>query len=190
MKKVTTLILLLSFVMTVRAQEDIYKTIATETCECVAKRGIDTSKRSEVEVALGLCMLESIQTHELDIELSDEAAMTAFGEKVGLQMAPICPTLFSVFMEDGEDEVEILELVGKIKSIETDEFLFVILKDESGKEHKLLWFRYFPGSDDFKAEPKKLIGKNVTIVYENQECYFPKTKTYRDSKEIRELKLN
>jgi hypothetical protein len=191
MKKITAIALFLSFTVTVNAQEDIYKTIAQETCDCVSKRGIDTSKRNEVEIALGLCMLESIQAHDVDVQLTDEAAMTAFGEKVGLQMAPICPLLFSAFMGDAEEEgVEVLELAGKVKSIEMDEFLFIILKDDSGKEHKLLWFRYFPGSDDFKSDPKKLVGKSITVVYENQECYFPKTKTYRDSKEIRDLKLN
>jgi hypothetical protein len=191
MKK--SLLLCLLFVSTmVLAQEDIYKTIATETCDCVSKRGIDSSKRNEVEVALGLCMLESIQAHDVDVQLTDEAAMTAFGEKVGLQMAPICPLLFTAFMGDEteEEQVAVLEVAGKVKSIEMDEFLFLIVKDDSGKEHRLLWFRYFPGSDDFKGDPKKLVGKNVTVLYENQECYFPKAKTYRDSKEIRELKLN
>jgi hypothetical protein len=190
MKKSIGLALLFCMATVAYAQDDIYKTIATETCDCVSKRGIDTSKRNEVEIALGLCMLESIQSHDVDVQLTDEAAMTAFGEKVGLQMAPICPLLFSAFMADPQEEEEVLTLAGKIKSIEMDEFLFVILKDDSGKEHKMLWFRYFSGSDDFKNDPKKLVGKNVTVVYENQECYFPKAKTYRDSKEIRELKLN
>jgi hypothetical protein len=179
------------FVLTIaQAQDDVYKTIATETCECVSKRNIDTSKRSEVEMALGLCMLEGIQTHDLGIDITDDAAMSKFGEKVGLQMAPICPSLFTVFMEDPQEEKEVLELTGKIKSVETNEFLFVILKEDSGKEHALLWFRYFPGSDEFKDDPKKLVGKKITIVYQDIECYFPKQKAYNHAREIVELKIH
>ncbi len=179
------------FVITIaKAQEDVYKTIAAETCECVSKRSIDTSKRSEVEMALGLCMLESIQAHDVGIEITDDAAMSKFGERVGLQMAPICPDLFRVFMENSStEEVVALELVGKVKSIESGEFLYLIFKEDSGKEHKLLWLRYFPGSDDFKTDPKKLIGKKMTVAYQDIECYFPKLKAYYNAKEIVEMKL-
>jgi hypothetical protein len=174
-----------------QAQDDIYKTIAKETCDCIAKRNIDAAKRAEVEMALGLCMLESINAHKIDIEVSDETAMAKFGEQVGMQMAPICPTVFNAFIESEEEtQPEIFELSGTVKSIESGEFLYVIFKEVSGKEHKLLWFRYFPGSDDFKDNPKGLIGKKATVYYHDIECYFPKMKAYYNTKEIVELKLN
>ena len=173
------------------AQDDLYKTIATETCECISKKKVDNTNRSEVEMALGLCMMESFQAHSVDIDVSDEQAMTKFGEKVGMQMAPICPTVFASFIGDEEqEEVSAIELSGTVKSIESGEFLFLVFKENSGKEHKLLWLRYFPGSDDFKSEPKKLIGKKVTVAYQEMECFFPKLKAYYNTKEIVSLKLD
>lgn len=190
MKKLAA-ISLFFVVITSQAQDDIYKTIAKETCDCIAKRNIDAAKRAEVEMALGLCMLESINAHEIDIEVSDEAAMTKFGEQVGMQMAPICPTVFKAFIESEEEvQPQAVELTGTVKSIESGEFLYIIFKEDSGKEHKLLWFRYFPGSDDFKDNPKGLIGKKATVFYHDIECYFPKMKAYYNTKEIVELKLN
>lgn len=189
MKKFTFTFLFIALAVSVMAQEDLYKTVAKETCECVTKRNIDVNKRSEVEMALGLCMLESIQTHKIDIQITDENAMGKFGEQVGLQMAPLCPELFKAFMADEAEEVETIELTGKIRSIESGEFLYVILKEDSGKEHKLLWLRYFSGSDDFKNDPKKLIGKNVTVTYQNLECYIPKSKEYYNNKEILDMKF-
>lgn len=190
MKPILTLFLVcISFVLT--AQEDIYKIIATETCECITKKNVDVKNRSEVEMALGLCMMESFQAHEVDIDVSDEQAMTKFGEKVGMKMAPICPTVFASFIGDEEpEEPSAIELSGTVKSIETGEFLFLVFKESSGKEHKLLWLRYFPGSDDFKDEPKKLVGKKMTITYQEMECFFPKLKAYYNAKEILSLKLD
>jgi hypothetical protein len=197
MKKLIILNLFLFVAMSVSAQDDIHKKIAAETCDCVTKKNIDTSKRSEVEMALGLCMLQSIQANQVDIEVSDEMAMSRFGEKVGLQMAPICPDLFKVFMtedafeeEEEPQEVQTIQLTGKVKAIESGDLVYIVLKEDSGKEHKLLWLRYFSGSDDFKDDPKKLIGKKITISYQEIECYFPKLKGYYNAKEIVELTLN
>lgn len=189
MKNSFLILLFLSTTVLVNAQDEIYKTVAKETCECFDKRKAEVKNQQEAEMALGICMITSAQTNKVDVDLTDEEVMRIFGEKVGIQMAFICPTAFDLLM-NSDEEVPPVGLTGKIKSVEVDEFLSVILKEESGKEHKLLWVRYFPGSDDFKDNPKKLIGKNVTVEYETTECYFPKMKAYYSSKEIRDLKVN
>jgi hypothetical protein len=193
MKKGILLLVLVSAMLTTFGQTaEVYKTMAAETCACIEKRGLDYSKKNDVEMALGLCLLESIQKNKIDVNISDGEAMGELGEKVGLQMAPICPKVFESFIaaageDEGEDEV--IEITGKVKSIEEKEFLYVNFKEDSGKEHKLLWLRYFNGSDDFVEDPKKLVGKKATITYRNFECYQPKAKIYYNNKEIIDLKL-
>ena len=71
------------YVNSAQSQDDVYKIIAKETCECVTKRNIDLSKRKEVEMALGLCMIESAQRNNLDLEMTDGEAMEKLGEKSG-----------------------------------------------------------------------------------------------------------
>lgn len=167
--------------------DEVYKTIAKETCECIGKKNYDYAKadRAEVEMTLGLCMLESAQKNKLPIEISDTESMTALGEKVGLLMVGVCPDLFKVFIEKAqpeveEDETEFFTTTGTVKSIEEKDFIFINLKDESGKDYKFIWLYYFQGSDDFKTDPKKLIGKKVEITYILLEALEPKSKVYYD----------
>jgi len=161
------------------AQED-YKVIAKETCECIQKKDLSAATKKSIEVALGLCMFEVIQAHNIEVDMSDGDAMRKFGEKVGMQMAPICPEIFVKLTEDAEEpRTSVNESVsGTIKSIEEKEFLFITLKDESNKEVRLVWLRHVEGADDYLSDYKKLIGKKATLSYQNFELFNPKAKGY------------
>jgi hypothetical protein len=170
------------------AQNDIYKKIAQESCDCITKQDLTNKSKDEIEAALGICMLEAINKNKVDVDISDQAAMSAFGEKVGLQMAPICPSVFKLFIAESDQETAV-SLSGKIKSVEIDDFLYVIVKEEGGNENRVIWLSNFGGSDSFVSDPKKLIGKNVTLKYRAVEYYAPKAKGYLSLKEIVELKI-
>jgi len=183
---------LLAITLSVQAQSDeVYKTIAKETCECIGKKNYDynTTSKAEIQAALGLCMLESAKLNKLELDMSNLEAITKLGEKVGLQMAPICPEVFKAFMDDAvqdietdesveEDETEYFTVAGKIKSVEEKDFIYVTLKEASGKEHRFAWLYYFEGSDEFKDNPKSMVGKDVTITYILLEVFQPKSKVY------------
>jgi hypothetical protein len=81
--------------------DEVYKTIAKETCECIGKKNYDYTKadRADVEMSLGLCMLESAQKNNLPIDIADTGSMTALGEKVGVLMVGVCPDVFKVFID-------------------------------------------------------------------------------------------
>lgn len=169
--------------------EDVYKTIAKETCECMAKKNLDytTASKADVQMTLGVCMLESAQRNKLEMDMGNVQAMTELGQKVGIQMAPLCPEVFKALINpdeqteevvEAEDDTEYFTLTGKVKSIEEKEFIYVTLKEASGKEQKFIWLYYFEGSDEFKNEPKKLIGKDVAITYIVLEVFQPKSKVY------------
>jgi hypothetical protein len=184
------LFLTLTFLITTCAfaQEDIYKKIAQETCDCINSKDLTGATRKSVEMSLGLCMIEKIQNASIQIDIQDPEQMRSFGEKVGIQMAPICPSIFAYFTDEQPEAAPTFESVnGKIKAIEEGDFLTVILKDSNGKETKLLWLRYFTGSDDYLENPKSLIGKQVSIKYQLIEAYMPKAKGYFSFKEIVEM---
>jgi hypothetical protein len=187
------LILFLGFPLLGSAQGDDYKKIAQEVCDCITQKDLSSASKKTIEMSLGLCMLESIKNNEMDIEITDGNAMRSFGEKIGVQMAPLCPTVFTYLTEnnadDKKDNSEIITVSGKIKSIDENEFLFITVKEENGKEIRMIWLRHFIGSDDHLTNPQKLIGKKVTIKYQPIECYLPKAKGYFAYKEIVELEV-
>lgn len=195
-----TLLVLLSVSSSSFSQnEDVYKIIAQETCDCLAKKNYDysTADKADVQMTLGLCLIESAQRNNLKLEIGNTQAMTELGQKVGLLMAPLCPDFFKVFIKkegaveemEEQDDTEFFTVSGKIKVIEEKDFLYVILKETSGREHKFIWLLYFSGSDEFIDDPKKLVGKDVTITYMTLEALQPKSKTYYNLNIIQGLEM-
>lgn len=198
MKKLLLLSSLICIAVASYAQEDVYKTIATETCDCIKKKNFDYSKvsKGDVEMALGICMLESAKKNKVDVSVDNIEDMTALGQKVGMQMAPICPEVFQALVgsEDEaqveeEDDTEFFTLEGKISSVEERDFVYLNLKGSDGKDVKFIWLYYFGGSDDFKAAPKKLMGKQVSLTYIVLEVFNPKTKEYQSMNILSGLEL-
>ena len=178
--------LLFSIATAVLAQ-DVYVKIAEETCACISKNEFSKSSKQEIEIQLGLCMLESANNNKLEVDVKDNGAMTKLGEAVGLKMAAICPKIFAYLIEDKKAKEQQLEIVGKLKSIVEGDFNYVIVKDNAGREQKLIWLRYFKGSDELLENMGKLAGTKVRILYADLECYSPKAKSYVKHKEIIEL---
>ncbi|MCU0383818.1 MAG: hypothetical protein MUF68_07095 [Cyclobacteriaceae bacterium] len=169
------------------AQDEMYNTVAQETCLCINQKNVLSKSRKEIEMALGLCIFESINKHKIDVDISDESAMEAYGQKIGIRMAGICPEVFQAFVTEEATPAPTtptLKVSGKIKAIEEGTLLTFVLREDSGKEHKLVWYGYFAGSDEYKENPKLLIGKQVTFSYKEVETFFPKAKTYINNKEI------
>lgn len=199
MRKLILLFSLICISLVSYAQDDVYKTIAKETCDCLAKKNFDYKKvgKAEIQMALGLCMMESAQKNNLIIDVSNPEQMTELGQKIGMQMAPICPEVFQAFTEDAEELMgqeeeegpEYFTFSGKVKSVEEKDFFYINVKESTGKENKFIWLYYFEGSDDFKDDPKKLIGKDVTITYMLLEVLQPKSKVYYNLNVISGLEI-
>lgn len=183
----STIFIALSF--SISAQDNIYVKIAKETCDCAEQKNLPDASKNELETALGLCMLESVQNNDIDVDISDAKAMRKLGETVGIQMAPLCPSFFEAFLLDENEEPAVTTVKGKIKSIDENEFLFITVMDKDKKETRMIWLRHFKGSDEFLSNPKKLIGKKVTIKYQSINCYIPSAKGYYAYKEIIELEV-
>lgn len=167
-------------------------TLAQKTCNCLAGKQLTGTSTDDLKVTLGVCLIEQIQVLGLDVELTEETGME-LGKKVGLIMVGKCPNVFASLAKEKIKEKEEAKksiISGKIKSIEEKEYSTLVVKEESsGKETKLLWIFYFTGSDEFREDPKKLIGKKVKLTYSIQDVYNQKSRDYVTSKIINKLEM-
>ncbi|MDZ4678821.1 MAG: hypothetical protein SGI94_00180 [Saprospiraceae bacterium] len=191
-------------------QEAIYNLIAQETCDCMADKDVSNMKSEDIEMNLGLCMLGSFSKHSGELggeaDLSNDTAMEALGEKIGILMFGKCPqTLMAVATSMQAESDPMLddlppmleesaewdgggELTGAIvRMSNTGDVSYLVLKDEAGVEHELMWLRYFDGSEPLLENPEAGIGRKAMIYWVPMEIYSPKTKDYAVRKEIRAL---
>jgi hypothetical protein len=168
--------------------------IAQTTCDCITKKNPNFGNKSEVEMALGLCMLDAAQTAGVKLNMTDGKAMEELGQKVGVRMAGLCPSVFEAFVSEETKapsaEPDYVEVSGKVKSVESGDYMTLVVQEPSGKEHRLLWIHYFPGSDAYVGDPKILIGKSVTVSYSLVDVYVAKAKGYVTSKQLYGLQAN
>lgn len=190
--KIITLVLCLACISGLRAQD--YDKLAQLTCDCLATKDPTGMDFKTAQIEMGLCLIGVAQESGVDVDFSKPEAMRGLGEKVGVKMAGICLETLLKFTGKQALAAEAVEerqqVAGTIKTVETDGFVFVTLKESNGRETKFLWLRYFEGSDDFVESPKKLTGKYVTLTYSEVECFVPKAKGYFKQKEITSLTVN
>jgi hypothetical protein len=181
------------------AQES-YDKIAQLTCECAKKKDIASVGKDELQVVLSICIIEAMTQYEkqngkkLGVDMTSQTAMQSFGMEIGKRMASNCPDVVMKMAETStslksSSEKNTVSLSGSIKSVDCTDICSLTLTDASGREHKLLWLRYFNGSDTYLADPKKLAGKKVSIKYTETEYYNPKIKDYLKGKEVVELTI-
>jgi hypothetical protein len=177
--------------LVVAAQAQDLDKVAEQTCECMKKKDPSKIEASMLQAEMGLCLIEAAQEQGLDMDFSNADAMRSLGEKVGIKMASICLENLMKFagQDIGGDRVNEEMVEGTVKSVETGDLVFIVLKETSGRESKFIWLRYFEGSDEFVENPKKLAGKNVVITYAEIEYYVPKAKDYFKQKELKSLKI-
>jgi hypothetical protein len=162
--------------------------MAKSVCECITKKQVSFANRKEMEIALGLCMLEGIQELKLDLSITDGDGMEKFGQKIGIRMVGICPKIFESFINEKANESDQkeggVEIKGTVKSVEINTSVTLVIRDDSGKESRLVWLHYANGSDDYVTEPKRLSGKKISATYKIVDIYSPKEKGYITVKEI------
>ena len=200
MKALFSLFLLAALASLPLAAQGLIDKLADASCECISKQDVDNMSQEQMQMQLSLCMMEAVgkypeefQKEFGDLNPGDQAAMNKFAEQVGMKMVFKCPTVL-MKVADVQAQVQattstLQVLAGTIKAIDGEEFATVTLTDEQGRTHKLLWLRYFKGSERFISEPSKVIGSKVQVKVESVEYYSPKAKDYYGRKEIREVKF-
>jgi hypothetical protein len=210
MKKIGLLLFLCMAVMvnaqTKDSKDAVLEDITKDVCECVSKK-VDTGiSRKEIEVQLGLCLINSYGTYReriekfMELTFSDPEAMEKFGEEIGMKMLTVCPDTFMAFAKDlMEEEVEnyttenetnsnISTVSGSVVKLEKDQFNMLIFKGTNKRTYKLLWQEYFEG-EELLFDFKKLKNKDINVSFENKEMYDPRLKDYRTYKVLRKIEI-
>ena len=182
------------------AAQDLMDKLADASCDCISKQDVDNMTQEQLQVQLGFCIMEAVgkypdefQKEFGNLNPGDQAAMNKLGEQIGMKMAFKCPTVL-MKVADVQTQMQaapaaLQVITGTVKSVDGEEFATVTITDEQGRSQKLLWLRYFKGSERFVSEPAKVIGSKVQVKVESVEYYSPKAKDYYGRKEIREVEF-
>jgi hypothetical protein len=196
--------LLLPAIGLLAQDKDIVDVIAQETCDCVSKKNLESLDQDQINMELGFCIMESLGKHKgeyedkINVDLNDPSSFQKLGEQIGFKMAAICPqTLMKVAtVQQGAAAAPapgasqpVSELAGTMKGLQGDDFQYVVVTEDSGREHKFLWLRYFKGSEKLIEDPKSLMGKKVKVTFATIESYSAKLKDYTNRKEIKGLEV-
>jgi hypothetical protein len=186
--------------------QGVVKKLADETCDCMKAKDLDNATMEDLQMKLGMCMVEKAMPlneqikEELGIDLfaGGEAAGRELGEKVSFELAISCPTFQEKAMElmqaggtTGTTKVAAAgQATGPIKEFKTDGFVNIILEGDGGRQLKFLWLRHFPGSEKLIGNMDAFVGKNVTIGFREIEVFLPQAGDYFKVKEIISLEQN
>jgi hypothetical protein len=186
--------LIVFFISTTVVAQDPLDKIAKESCSCVESKKLDFTKDSDIkalQMALGLCIVESFSTHQSKFskkelaEFEGEGGMRKLGEKVAMKMVSYCPDVIMAmgkkYLEEKEansgDEViqgDPIEadptIEGTITAIEKNQFVTIKLKDKNGRVHSFLLLDYFETASLY-TENKIKVGDALTIGYSEIELF-------------------
>lgn len=199
MKKII-LLLLFPVAMMAQKKEAVYKKLAALTCECSTNKGAE--KLSETD--LGLCIFEALNMlNDKEKKVigynpdKKSANIEKIAENVGVEMALICPKVFSNILSEDEEvvseavvEKEIIESShkGTFEAMTAVEFNTITITDETNTKRDFIWLFSFEG-DALLIKGKIVKGDKIEVYYREQEFFDPKTKTYKIYNEITEVKL-
>lgn len=177
MKKIIVLLFLTQSLFAQKiTKEELIAKISEGTCECITKKEIS---KENLEMTLGLCMLEDFNKYEKDIEkyygknvISDKSKMEALGRDVGMQMTTKCPAFLKLIMdnideeqEEAEDEIieEEPSVTGKFFQVKSEQFITFSIKEASGKTVEFILLNNFDNS--FLITENILKSNDVVDVY-------------------------
>jgi len=153
-------------------KEELTDKMSDIGCECANKKEIT---KENMELTLGLCLLEAINKHEKDVEkyygknvISSDKKMEELGYDIGLKMGAKCPSVFKFMMDDfdeSDDEEYVEEVLdemvsGNLTEIKFDQFLTFSIKEQSGKMNQFLLLSSF---DNAFLVTDKVLKTNDTI---------------------------
>ncbi len=195
MKKLLMLLLALPLGIVAQKKEVVYKKLANVTCECASKK--DPNEITETD--LGICIFESLdklnEKERKIIGYNPDKKMETIekvAESVGIEMAVICPKVFTKLGEDEEEaaveEVEDTFVTGTLESISSNEFKTLHVIDENNAKRAFIWLFSFDG-DMLFIKNKVVKGDKLEVHYREQEFFDPKSNSYQKYNEITEIKL-
>lgn len=200
MKKITLLLLVVSFSVFGQKKEAVYKKLATLTCDCASNK--ESSKLTEMD--LGICIFEALDKLDAKekkaIDFSPEKKtenLETIAENIGLEMALKCPSIFAQLKNFGQDNeqpfvetssVAPFSEIGVITEIAGTDFKIIRMKTTSELSKEFIWLDSFEG-DVLLLKNKIVKGDQVEIHYSEQEFFDAKSASYKKFNKITAIKL-
>jgi hypothetical protein len=178
-------LLMMSSIVSSQEKENILDVIAKKTCEYLSSDEIKDLSGEPLAMRMGVKIIQLYDQYKKELNEigivfdSDNAEESGrkLGEKVGMNMIKFCPDVLMALVDREsvtDDEVDkemigkasFLEdnyVKGKIKKMEGDDIITLVVKDNSGKTQKFLWLENFTGSD--KLIETKKVNKLEVMVY-------------------------
>lgn len=163
--------------------QDVLDSISIHSCECISKLDLNNMPKEKLTIELGLCMMKAAQPYEkqlkqsydIDMKKIDKGDGEKLGRLVGLKMASNCSNFTELISRISSNEPESASIEGTITDFISEQFVTIVIKDEDGRDQKIIWLDYFKNSEKLLQKGKN---KNVTIEYEERELYSPKFNDY------------
>lgn len=194
--RITTFLFFLCLTCLHLNAQNIHQLVAEDACECIENKSPEEINNTSAEMLVGLCVLEGVMNHKTEFETYfngkgfREIDMEKFGEDVGIEMVTICPSTFLLFFSNEVEDKMYDDLkieLGKIISIEKNQFNTVNLELGDGSILKFLWLWDFEGSQMLLDGSYK--NKWMNIIYSNIEMFDPHKNTYVVYKIIEGMEL-
>ncbi len=179
--------------------QDYLTEITKKTCSCT-ETITGFSDTQEFNMKLGACMLEASMPYKEEIKRDHninldeiETEGVKWGKIVGVKLAAVCPDMLVKIAKaqkskDSKNAEKFSS--GVITKIESDSFVILSLKDESGTLMKFHWLSAISSDEDLVSTYSKLKGKTVTITYTDQDLFDPKISQYRAFHVMTGVKIN
>jgi len=201
MSKYVLIVLLVFGLFGTASAQEVLEKIAQDACDCLSGKDLSGKEQQEIQMEMSRCLMQKVGNYQselqdqLDVDVTNQQAMQELGQQIGMKMVNKCPDLMMQMAQvqgGGQKDLDtekMYQVEGVVAGIEGDEFTYVVVKDDSGRNQKFLWFRYFEGSDPFVQDPQTMVGKKVQLTFSPVECYSPKLNEYFKRNEIRALKI-
>lgn len=200
---------LVSFCLSSNAQnskDTSIKKVAASICNCLEKNHVEKAGTEEEMQQIFLqCIFDSASSVIGDVLTSSDGDMKQnseeFGQKIALElMNSGCQPFIqmsvklakgSMGADDETDAKPALKSVdGVITKVEEKDFLYITIKQSTGREIMLIYMDYVDGSDGWiKDAAVKLANKSVSASYTESEIYQPKIKDFANLKVLKKLEI-
>ncbi len=181
-------------------KNELITALSNSCCDCISGKEI---KPDKVELTLGVCILKAIKDNKEDVVnhygKDYFSNMEKIGEEIGAELAINCPDFLALLSTEGvldkytTDEELIdesygndLSLVSSYVSSKEDGFLYVTVKEYSGKSHQMILINNF---ENAYLVTDNVLKKNdkIEIYYFEAELYDAKYKKFINCKIISDI---
>jgi hypothetical protein len=180
-------------------KDELLKTMASETCQELAKTDLHNKSADELKIALGLPLVIVAGRHQAELQkfglsMSDQQGAEMLGREIGFQLASSCPNFLTAMFSNSNSLTEIVKsnnasktsqsITGKLVGIVNGDFTYLQIEDGKGKVEKLWWMEYFEGANILAINPQSRLQKPITVNFIEKEIFNSALKDYLKVKVI------